>query len=193
MRKLKKQSKFIMETKDIEMLNRGFEIIENNATGFDLRSYNRQLNNLIRLYFEKMTGAKNDAYDFTDFDKKQDLENAKELTLINVVYEKALMVCKLGFCLNIEKDIEWKTEYKMIKAIPFLEKLIKYKMEKYGNKILGDMGLEIKGRTSNGGVITQQKENATAEEIQKGEEMFKDLKKSGDVIILSNNTDGKIN
>ena len=160
MRKLKKQSKFIMETKDIEMLNRGFEIIENNATGFDLRSYNRQLNNLIRLYFEKVTGAKNDAYDFTDFDKKQDLENAK---------------------------------YKMIKAIPFLEKLIKYKMEKYGNKILGDMGLEIKGRTSNGGVITQQKENATAEEIQKGEEMFKDLKKSGDVIILSNNTDGKIN
>ena len=193
MRKLKKQSKFIMETKDIEMLNRGFEIIDNNAAGFDLRSYNRQLNNLIRLYFEKMTGAKNDAYDFTDFDKKQDLENAKELTLINVVYEKALMVCKLGFCLNIEKDIEWETEYKMIKAIPFLEKLIKYKMEKYGNKILGDMGLEIKGRTSNGGVITQQKENATAEEIQKGEEMFKDLKKSGDVIILSNNTDGKIN
>lgn len=193
MRKLKKQSKFIMETKDIEMLNRGFEIIENNAAGFDLRSYNRQLNNLIRLYFEKVTGAKNDAYDFTDFDKKQDLENAKELTLINVVYEKALMVCKLGFCLNIEKDIEWETEYKMIKAIPFLEKLIKYKMEKYGNKILGDMGLEIKGRTSNGGVITQQKENATAEEIQKGEEMFKDLKKSGDVIILSNNTDGKIN
>ena len=178
MRKLKKQSKFIMETKDIEMLNRGFEIIENNATGFDLRSYNRQLNNLIRLYFEKVTGAKNDAYDFTDFDKKQDLENAKELTLINVVYEKALMVCKLGFCLNIEKDIEWETEYKM---------------EKYGNKILGDMGLEIKGRTSDGGVITQQKENATAEEIQKGEEMFKDLKKSGDVIILSNNTDGKIN
>lgn len=193
MRKLKKQSKFIMETKDIEMLNRGFEIIENNAAGFDLRSYNRQLNNLIRLYFEKVTGAKNDAYDFTDFDKKQDLENAKELTLINVVYEKALMVCKLGFCLNIEKDIEWETEYKMIKAIPFLEKLIKYKMEKYGNKILGDMGLEIKGRTSDGGVITQQKENATAEEIQKGEEMFKDLKKSGDVIILSNNTDGKIN
>jgi len=193
MKKLKKQSKFIMETKDIEMLNRGFEIIENNATGFDLRSYNRQLNNLIRLYFEKVTGAKNDAYDFTDFDKKQDLENAKELTLINVVYEKALMVCKLGFCLNIEKDIEWETEYKMIKAIPFLEKLIKYKMEKYGNKILGDMGLEIKGRTSDGGVITQQKENATAEEIQKGEEMFKDLKKSGDVIILSDNTDGKIN
>lgn len=154
MRKLKKQSKFIMETKDIEMLNRGFEIIENNAIGFDLRSYNRQLNNLIRLYFEKVTGAKNDA---------------------------------------IEKDIEWETEYKMIKAIPFLEKLIKYKMEKYGNKILGDMGLEIKGRTSDGGVITQQKENATAEEIQKGEEMFKDLKKSGDVIILSNNTDGKIN
>ena len=75
--------------------------------------------------------------------------------------------------------------------IPFLKFLIDYKFEKYGFEIFKDMGLEIKGFTSDKKIFVIEREDMSEEQRLKWEKQKEKMEKEGNLetrdIFLENN------
>ena len=164
-----------------------FNILEKNLKNKrDMSEVNEALNEELRTV-GNFLGTTIEA---TEFDKKY--EPMDDRSLCEVAFEKSLFLYSLW---NVEKYTEIvKNEEKQLEImyeIPFLKFLIDYKFEKYGFEIFKDMGLEIKGFTSDKKISVIEREDMSEEQRLKWEKQKEKMEKEGNLetrdIFLENN------
>lgn len=165
MRKLKKSS----EQMAIEV----FETLEKKIINKrDMKEINDFLTEFLNSAMTNIYKVKH--IDFRAFERENNINS--EADYIDLALEKALLIYSLASGTDYEKNTSnWDRTYKIIKKIPLIEHILKYKMEKRGVEIFGDLGLEIIGFDNNGNLMTTEKENTTEEQKNKWEEVRKDL------------------
>ena len=150
-------------------------------------SYNKRnmkkLNEEINYYFKGL-----DMNELLDFDNEVDFENEREA--IDVVKEKVVLMHCLFTGLDY-KNLTDNDYIEILKKNPLLEHLASYKLEKYGFEIFKDMGLEIKGFTSDKKISVIEREDMSEEQRLEWEKQKEKMEKEGNLetrdIFLENN------